>query len=138
MTSQVGQRALSPGRVIIVSNETHQNSLAIILQQSSMGQKTSLSKDPLDKLFTVLVLVNQGNQNSVKADEMKLTAEDKITEPFITRKLANFDGSCTQNVEEIRASDIAFISAKQIKTEPSKIIDDHKKREISRFRFEIL
>ena len=135
MGSQAALRALSPGRVIVVSNKVHQNSIGIILQQASLQHKTSLSKDPLDKLFTILVAVGNDRQNCDTVEEMKLSADDKITDPFISRKLAVLDGGFTQKVEEIRASDIAFIAAKQININPSKIIDDHKKRQIPRFRY---
>jgi len=132
--SQAGQRALSPGRVIIIASTSHRNALAIILLQTSLQNKTALSKDPLDKLFTVLVPVNNSSAIHETTEEMKLASNDKITEPFISRKLATVHGGFTPHVEEIRASDIAFITAKQIKIDPSKIIDDHKKRQIPRFR----
>ena len=137
MGSQAGQRALSPGRVIIIASTSHRNALAIILLQTSLQNKTALSKDPLDKLFTVLVPVNNSSAIHETTEEMKLASNDKITEPFISRKLATVHGGFTPHVEEIRASDIAFITAKQIKIDPSKIIDDHKKRQIPRFRYSI-
>ena len=134
MASQAGMRALSPGRVVVLSNKMHRNSVGIILQQTSLQQRTSLSKDPLDKLFTVLVAASSCSVNYIATEELKLSADDKVTEPIISRRLAVFDDGFTQKVEVIRASDIAFIAAKQIKIDPSKIIDDHKKRQIPRFR----
>lgn len=135
MSSQAALRTLIPGRVVVVSNKVHRNALAIILQPHSLTKKSSLSTDPLDKVFTVLILTNKRGENMNAAQEMKMTAEDKETDPFITRKILTLDGVCAQLVEEIRASDIAFICNKHIKTEASKIIEDHKKRQLPRFRY---
>ena len=134
MTSQAGIRSLSPGRVVVVANKTFRNSLAIILQQSSLRQQTSLSKDPLDKLFTVLILTSKQTKADEGNKDLKPTAQDVMTEPRVTRKLLTPDGMGTQVVQEIRGSDISFITTKQIKTDPARVIDDHKKREIPRFR----
>eukprot|EP00112_Aurelia_sp_Birch-Aquarium-sp1_P007962 Seg187.3 transcript_id=Seg187.3/GoldUCD/mRNA.D3Y31 product="Helicase SKI2W" protein_id=Seg187.3/GoldUCD/D3Y31 len=134
MTSQAGIRSLSPGRVVVVANKTFRNSLAIVLQQSSLRQQTALSKDPLDKLFTVLVLTSKNSKVDEGSKDLKPTAQDIVTEPRVTRKLFTPDGMGTQVVEEIRGSDVAFITTKQIKTDPARVIDDHKKREIPRFR----
>ena len=137
MASQAGQRALSPGRIVTIASKRHRNSLGIILLQASLQNKTALSKDPLDKLYTVLVPVNNSSEINEAAEDMKLASDDNITDPFISRKLAAVHSGFTPNVEEIRANDIAFITAKQIKIDPSKIIDDHKKRQIPRFRYSI-
>lgn len=131
MSSHAVTSVLAPGRVIVIANKTHRNALGMIL----LNQKTSPSKDPLDKLFTALILTSNSNRGNGTPVEMKPTAEDEITVPFITRKLSVYDGPCTQIVEEIRGSDIVFVVAKKIKTEASIIIDDHKKRQIPRFRY---
>ena len=126
-------RALTPGRVLVIANNRFHNSLAVLLQQGNLKQRLEISKDPLDKLFTVLVLTLKENETTAQ-DGLRPTAADAVKNPVISRQLSTPVGAACQIVEEVRGSDIAYITTKQIKTDPTRIIDDHKKRQIPRFR----
>eukprot|EP00794_Sanderia_malayensis_P015879 gene15879-17479_t len=134
LSSQAGLRSLSSGRVVVVCNKEHRNKLAIILQQSSLKQQSSLSKDPLDKLFTVLMMCDNGPTHVHCSSQLVLSAEDVETNPLVTRRLFVPENMASQIVCEVRGSDIAFITSKTIKTDSSRVIDDHNKRQIPRFR----
>jgi len=54
-----------------------------------------------------------------------------------TKRLFQPEGQCGQVVEEIIAADIEELINKTIKIDPEKIIDNHKKRLIPRFRYDL-
>ena len=55
-------------------------------------------------------------------------------QPFIKRRLFLPEGRCSHSIIQVDGSEISAISVRQMKVDTSKIIDDHKKRMIPRFR----
>ena len=87
------------------------------------------NKDPLEKLFTVLVLIDKYNSNNNNFRE-----NPKDEDPFVSKKLFRPDGPGSQTVVEIRGADISLITSRTAKIDGIRIIDDHKKRQMLRFR----
>lgn len=148
LSSSHGQRALSPGRVITVNTAEHKNALALILQTESVstqGYMTMQSQpvsSPKEKKFQVLVICDAEEHKPVNDDlnensSIPAAAERGVGEnvqPFIKRRLFLPEGRCSHSIIQVDGSEISAISVRQMKVDTSKIIDDHKKRMIPRFR----
>ena len=55
-------------------------------------------------------------------------------QPFLKRRLFLPEKRCSHSIVQINGSEISAISVRQMKVDTSKIIDDHKKRMLPRFR----
>lgn len=138
-----GQKSLTTGRVILICNNNHSNTLGVILQHGGLESfakfSSSDSKDPLTKIYTVLILCNKSYEDKMIAEGGKKTldASSNCEQISNTNKLFQPEGQCGQIVEEIIAADISELINKTIKLDPDKIIDNHKKRIIPRFRLEM-
>lgn len=148
LSSSHGQRALSPGRVITINTAVHKNTLAVILQAqnvSTQGYSTMQSQpvsSPKERKFQVLVICdaaeNKPVNNDMKAnskvpDAVKGDVDDDV-QPFIKRRLFLPEGRCSNRIIQVNGNEISAISVRQMKVDTSKIIDDHKKRMLPRFR----
>lgn len=110
----------------------------------------------MEKIFVVLVLCSQtydedktfdSLKQDVKADKAKDTAHARSqekdlfqshSEQFLSKKIFEPVGKPGQTVEEVMAMDIADIINKTIKCDFEKVIENHKKRLIPRFRCKFL
>ena len=55
--------------------------------------------------------------------------------PFVKRRLFLPEGRCSHSIVQVNGSEISAITVRQMKVDTSKIIDDHKKRMLPRFRY---
>ena len=117
MAYQQTFKVLSPGRVVLIDNNKHNNALGVILQSSA---KT--------KLFNTLIICEKTN-----CEENECEGQSSI-KPYTSTKLFYPDGPCGHLVDEMRAQDISAICDKTIKINAEGIINDFKKRQIPRFK----
>lgn len=59
---------------------------------------------------------------------------DDEVQPFVKRKLFLPEGRCSHRIRQVNGSEINAITVRQMKVDTGKIIDDHKKRMLPRFR----
>lgn len=59
---------------------------------------------------------------------------DEHVQPFIKRRLFLPEGRCSHSIIQVDGNEISVISVRQMKVDTGKIIDDHKKRMLPRFR----
>lgn len=146
-SSPHGQRALSPGRIVTITTAEHKNALAVILQAgntSSKGHLTMQSQvvsSPTERKFEVLVICDpkenkaEDNEfNSSKESKVDASDMDKDVQPFIKQNLFLPKGRCSHQILQVNGNAITAISVRQMKVDTAKIIDDHKKRMLPRFR----
>ncbi|KAM9385318.1 superkiller complex protein 2 [Pholidichthys leucotaenia] len=117
-----GLKALSVGRVIVVNNKQHLNTLGVILQVSS---------DSVNRTFTVLIICEKGNEEGEGKDN------DSIGFPHLyNTALFIPEGPCSHTVQKLKLQDISAITVKTLKVIPDRIIDNYNKRQQPRFRHE--
>lgn len=147
LSSAHGQRALSPGRVVTINTSEHRNALAVILQAENPpnhGYSTMHSQpvsSPIERNFLVLVICDDREQSPGSNEESSLSKPsvpsadmaDEI-QPFLKLKLFLPERRCSHSVTQVKGTEISAISVRQLKVDTSKIIDDHKKRMLPRFR----
>ena len=71
--------------------------------------------------------------NSKVPDAVKKEIDEDV-QPFIKRRLSLPEGRCSNRIIQVNGNEISAISVRQMKVDTSKIIDDHKKRMLPRFR----
>uniref|UniRef100_A0A8D0DT23 SKI2 subunit of superkiller complex n=1 Tax=Salvator merianae TaxID=96440 RepID=A0A8D0DT23_SALMN len=129
MESVNGLKALSVGRVIIVKNQEHRNALGVILQVSS---------DATNRSFSTLVMCekNQSDGDAVPNKETGLSSPPEVPLPddLLRTKLFLPEGPCGHTIKKLGPSDIFGITAKSLRINAERILDDFKKRQIPRFR----
>ena len=59
---------------------------------------------------------------------------DEDVQPFFKRRLFLPEGRCSHSIIQVNGNEISAISVRQMKVDTNKIIDDHKKRMLPRFR----
>uniref|UniRef100_A0AAY4E920 Uncharacterized protein n=1 Tax=Denticeps clupeoides TaxID=299321 RepID=A0AAY4E920_9TELE len=117
-----GLKALSVGRVVVVSNVQHTNALGVVLQVSS---------DAVNRAFTSLVICEKGNE------EMGGATQTSSATPHLYRTaLFVPEGPCSHTVQKLKLQDISAITSKTLKVIPERIIDNYNKRQQPRFRLE--
>jgi len=114
-SQHVGNKVLTPGRVVVLDTKEHHNVAAVVL---------------LNKDNNMKVLVLSG-QNSLPDDGKDWSI---LPRPIISNKLSFPEGCCSQIVRNISIDDVAVVSAKVLKVNADRILDDVKKREQPRFR----
>ena len=147
LSSAHGQRALSPGRVVTINTSEHRNALAVILQAENppnQGYSTMYSRpvsSPKERNFLVLVICDVREQTPGSSDEVSVSKPGvpsagmtEEIQPFLKRKLFLPERRCSHSVTRVNGNEISAISVRQLKLDTSKIIDDHKKRMMPRFR----
>ena len=143
LSHPAAMKALSPGRIVIVSDSKHRNVLGVVLQVSS-----GLSGE---KKFTVLVIGENNANNSAQTVPQSVASETKTQcasaelstqyvdsdgpEPVLLTQLFVPDGPSTQTLLALLPRDINVITTKTIKVEPEKIVNDIKKRQQARFKY---
>ena len=59
---------------------------------------------------------------------------DDEVQPFVKRRLFLPEGRCSHRIVQVNGSEISAITVRQMKLDTNKIIEDHKKRMLPRFR----
>uniref|UniRef100_A0A8C8SWU6 Ski2 like RNA helicase n=1 Tax=Pelusios castaneus TaxID=367368 RepID=A0A8C8SWU6_9SAUR len=126
--SSSGLKALAPGRVVIVNNRAHRNALGVILQVSSNAST---------RTFSTLVLCEKTPEGETPADGAggdSPAPEVPFPDDLLLNKLFLPEGPCGHIVEKLDPCDIAAITAKTLRVNAERILEDVKKREMPRFR----
>ena len=165
LQSTAAQKCLTPGRVILVSNSNHHNALGVILKVGTLDSKfTAKTKDPLEMNFVVLLICDKTYEvkRMYAEDEINKNKNEKIDQNVIAdptavgmtdennvgvhalKTSAGADQGVDiylppdesgQIVEDITALCIEEIFDYSVSVDAAKIIDNHKKRMIPRFRW---
>lgn len=117
--SSAGLRNLQPGRVLVVNNEKYKQALAVSLKVDSSGK--------VAKILT-LIMTEDVKYEGREADHP--FAPQRI----LLKTLFRPELSATQDITTIQAKDISYITTTKIDIKADRIIDDHNKRQIPRFR----
>ncbi|XP_041081672.1 helicase SKI2W [Polyodon spathula] len=125
MESVNGMKALSAGRVVLVTNSVHSNALGLILQVSS---------DATSRTFTTLVLCER--QKEGERPEAQRGAKTPTPEDLLSTRVFLPDGPCSHTVEKLKAEDISSITVKTLRINAERIIDDYNKRQMPRFKLD--
>uniref|UniRef100_A0A8C8RM87 Ski2 like RNA helicase n=1 Tax=Pelusios castaneus TaxID=367368 RepID=A0A8C8RM87_9SAUR len=126
--SSSGLKALAPGRVVIVNNRAHRNALGVILQVSSNAST---------RTFSTLVLCEKTPEGETPADGAggdSPAPEVPFPDDLLLNKLFLPEGPCGHIVEKLDPCDITAITAKTLRVNAERILEDVKKREMPRFR----
>ena len=67
------------------------------------------------------------------AQACALDMDDEV-QPFVKRRLFLPEGQCSHCIVHADGSEISAITVRQMKLDTNKIIEDHKKRMLPRFR----
>ena len=59
---------------------------------------------------------------------------DDEVQPFLKRRLFLPEGRCSHSIVQVNGSEISAITVRQMKLDTNKVIEDHKKRMLPRFR----
>lgn len=147
------KKILTPGRLITVSNGNHDNAVAAVICTGGLHTVSKLTTkvntgNCLEKLYVVLVLCSKSyeDQKQFEAHKQDFKVKEKTglqnteqaksnhSEQFLSKSLFRPSERSGQVIEEIMAADISEILDKCLKLDAAKIIDNHKKRLIPRFR----
>ena len=147
------KKVLTPGRLITVSNGNHENAVAAIVCTGGLHTSSKLTTkvntgNCLEKLYVVLVLCSKSYEDQKQFESYKQDFKVKEKtgpqnteqakcyhlEQFLSKSLFQPSERSGQVIEEIMAADIREILDKCLKLDSAKIIDNHKKRLIPRFR----
>lgn len=130
-------KALSPGRVVVISNNSVANVLGVVLK-SIIGASS-------ERIFTVLVIcdINSNSTKNSDSDSSKNSAsainsnnipDTDVVKPLIKTRLFQPEGKCGHEVVQCKADLVDVVTTKTIRIDADKIINDVKKREQPRFR----
>ncbi|XP_058028782.1 superkiller complex protein 2 [Ahaetulla prasina] len=129
MESMNGLKALSVGRVIVVSNQEHKNALGVILQVSS---------DATNRVFSTLVMCEKNSMERDLAEGQELnrppSAEVPLPEDLLHTKLFLPEGPCGHTIKKLGPADILGITTKTLRVNADRILEDFRKRQMPRFR----
>lgn len=85
-----------------------------------------------ERTSTCLILCDKNNSKSEEKTE-----NDEVS-PMTNTDLFLPETPCGHDVIQVKAKDISTVTVKSIRVDASKIIDDIKKRQMLRFRYDIL
>ncbi|EDO38196.1 predicted protein [Nematostella vectensis] len=115
LSSPHGQKALLPGRIVVLDTVEHKNALAVILQ--------------------VLVLCEEEASDSEKPQEIVSTQSSAASlQPYLARSLFRPEGRSAHRVVQVLGSEISEITVRQMKIDGDAISQDFRKRMQPRFR----
>lgn len=114
-------KALSPGRVVVVDENSHSNALGVVLK-TSMGTNN-------ERTFTCLVICDKNSSD----------VEQNPRDPDLVSAITNLnlfqpEGPCWHNMIDCKADAISLVTTKTLRIDPDRIINDVKKRQQARFR----
>ena len=115
-SQHIGNKVLTPGRVVVLDTKEYHNAAAVIL---------------LNKDNNIKVLVLSGRDSTPLTDDEDWSI---LPRPVISKRLRFPEGPCSQVVTSVAVNDIAVVSTKVLKVNAERIIDDVRKREQPRFR----
>ncbi|XP_062604203.1 superkiller complex protein 2-like [Saccostrea cucullata] len=115
-------KALTAGRIVVISNSFHSNQLGIVLNSTMAAN---------ERVFTCLLLCDKNNPVKSKTEEK--TENDKVS-PVIDTDLYLPEAPVGHEMVQVKAKDISKVTVKSIRVEANKIIDDIKKRQMPRFK----
>ena len=118
-------KALSSGRVVVIGNQDHRNAVGVVLSSSTASK---------ERTFKTLVLCNPSDDTTTAKNDDQ--AKKLHVEPLQKKPLFRPDGPCGHIVLDLLGEDIAMVTTMTIKIASDRIIDDFKKRQIPRFRYE--
>lgn len=116
-------KALTAGRVIVISNSFHSNQLGIILNSTMAANN--------ERVFTCLILCDKNK--SVKSLTEEVPISEEVT-PVTNTDLFLPEAPCGHDLIQVKAKDISTVTVKSIRVEANKIADDIKKRQMPRFK----
>ncbi|XP_038045840.1 helicase SKI2W-like [Patiria miniata] len=124
----LGVKALSPGRVVIVSTKEHRNALGVVLSSSTASK---------ERTFKTLVLTNHADPGG--AGMQNGTADPGgghrvHVQPLRKEPLFRPEGPCGHTVLDLVGQEIGTVTTVAIKIASDRIAEDFKKRQIPRFR----
>ncbi|KAL2079886.1 hypothetical protein ACEWY4_023679 [Coilia grayii] len=122
MESVTGLKALSVGRVVIITNSQHLNALGVILQ---------VSNDAVNRTFTTLVICEKGNEEPTGEAQTSSSLSHLYSTTLFTP-----EGPCSHTVQKLKSQDISGITTKTLKVMPERIIDNYNKRQQPRFKMD--
>ncbi|XP_068929383.1 superkiller complex protein 2 [Petaurus breviceps papuanus] len=126
MESVNGLKSLSVGRVVVVKNQEHQNALGVILQVSS---------DTTNRFFTTLILCEkQPLERPLPGSSSSLDVP--YPDDLVGHKLFLPEGPCDHTVAKLQPGDITAITAKMLRVNGERILEDFSKRQQPRFKKE--
>ena len=119
-------KALVPGRVVTLYLNSYKYTLAVILDLNTRSPATP---------FTVLTLCKEKDEPEEAAKALVEPGNLSIVKPCqAMSELFHPDGMVKHTVVDISGQLIVSITDVVLCVEPSKMIDDYKKRQIPRFR----
>ena len=133
-----------PGRVVVIKNQNHLNALGVILHVGSLATSTKFSttsREPLEKIYTILILCDKTYDSIEENSESKQRGNENVEHHhsrFLSKDVFQPQGQNSQVVEEIYAASIVDIVNKMLKLDYVKLIDNHKKKLIPRFRYLVI
>ena len=119
-------KALVPGRVVTLYLNSYKYTLAVILELNTRSPATP---------FTVLTLCKEKDEPEEAAKALVESANLSVVKPCQPMtELFHPDGVVKHTVVDISGQLIVNITDVVLTVEPSRMIDDYKKRQIPRFR----
>ena len=116
-------KMLSPGRALIINHENCINILGLLLSTDTKSKERS---------YQVLICSPAKEDNLEKVDEKKAMFVGLVNQRVRMSDVMNNQ----HKIVTIRDTNIIQITNKSVKIEPDKIVNDIKKREIPRFKFD--
>ncbi|XP_067173330.1 superkiller complex protein 2 [Apteryx mantelli] len=123
--SVAGLKALAPGRVVVVNTPAHRNALGLILQASSDGGGRS---------FTALVLCEKPPEEGGPPAGSSPPPDVPYPEDLLLTRLFVPEGPCGHALEKLVPSDIVAITAKTLRVNAERVLEDVRRRQAPRYR----
>ena len=124
------QKALSPGRVVILFTECYHYCLAVILHNKPQQSYTAKSKQS----YTVLMLCNHGDDSEDAATSL-VSLNSNVVKPYTPiKELFRPEGEIRHTVLEIGVEHLFCLTSRELSVDGNRIINDYKNRQIPRFR----
>lgn len=125
------QKALSPGRVVVVFTPRYQHSLALLLRRNPRRKH--------DHSYTVLMLCNSGDDSEQASTSMVAVDAERMVTPYQPlEQLFVPDGAGSHTVVEISGDIVVGMTKAELQVDVSRIniiISDYQQRQIPRFKW---
>ena len=125
------QKALSPGRVVVLFTERYHHCLAVVLQSKGQQSYTAKAKHQ----YTVLMLCNRGDESEDAAPSL-VSLDSNIVRPYVPmERMFRPDGEIRHTVVEVSAEHLVCLTGKELNVDGNRIISDYRQRQIPRFKW---